>query len=528
MHAVALTWGQVLDWRFAIVHGLAVAWQHVVDYKQFLPIGIVGLVSWTVWLIRRTMSRFYRPTPLGFTTTTSVLVPAYREDPDILELCLKSWLDQDPTEVIVVPDIEDREVIARLLAWDDPRLQVIPFAHTGKRSALGVAIRAATSEVLVLTDSDTQWLPGLLASVQAPFKDPKVGGVGTRQNVYQAKSSVWRRVADWMIDIRYLDYVPAQARKGAVPCLSGRTAAYRRSAVLPVLGHLEHEFFLGRFCISGDDGRLTWLVLASGFKTVYQSTARTLSMFPDGLRAFLKQRVRWSRNSYRCYITAMWKGWLWRQPLICQLSVLQILLTPVTMGLAVTYLVRWYYHPQAWVATIAIGWLLVGRALRGLSHLFHRPSDIVVLPLVAMMTVVIALPVKLYAFVTMNKQGWLTRRSDMIGGESQGAASFRGTLGTTATQLPVALAQKPAFAFVGASNGARGGSMVAPAAVAAAHERSRPPTGAGDTSRPSVAPAAGGGAAHAGAGSSRHKAGSTGGTQRRDRRRDARRAGNRP
>ena len=148
-----------------------------------------------------------------------------------------------------------------------------------------------------------------------------------------------------MIDVRYLDYVRAQSRAGAVACLSGRTVAYRRSVVMPVLEHLEDEFFLGRRCVSGDDGRLTWLVLASGYKTVYQSTARALSMFPDTGRAFLKQRLRWSRNSYRCYLTAMWKGWLWHQPFICQLSVLQVMLTPVTMGLAMTYLVAWLLHP---------------------------------------------------------------------------------------------------------------------------------------------------------------------------------------
>ena len=75
--------------------------------------------------------------------------------------------------------------------------------------------------------------PGLLAAVQMPFVNPKVGAVGTRQNVHEPRSSVWRRVADWIIDLRYMDYVPATARRGGVVCVSGRTAAYRRSAVLP-------------------------------------------------------------------------------------------------------------------------------------------------------------------------------------------------------------------------------------------------------------------------------------------------------
>ena len=359
---------------------------------HYVPIGLVGVLSWSVWLIRFTLSRRYRPVESGYPATTSVVVPAYREDPDILDRCLESWLRENPTEVIVVPDVADTEVIERLRerAATEPRLIVLPFVHAGKRSALGVGIRHATQEILLLTDSDTSWEPGLLRAVLAPFADPKVGGVGTRQNAYLAKTSVWRRIADWLIDVRYLDYVRAQARAGAVACLSGRTAAYRRELVLPVLEHLEHEFFLGRRCVSGDDGRLTWLILASGYKTVYQSNARALSMFPDRGRAFFRQRLRWSRNSYRTYLTAMWNGWLWRQPFICQLSVLQVMLTPVTMGFAVTYLIVWVLHPQRLVAVIAVLWLLAGRGLRGISHLRERPSDIWLLPLVALITIAIA------------------------------------------------------------------------------------------------------------------------------------------
>lgn len=393
---------------------------------RLVPVGIVGAVSWTVWLIRFTLSRAYRPVPEGYTATTSVVVPAYREDPAILARCLESWLAENPTEVIVVPDLADRRVIAmlRARAATEPRLVVLPFAHTGKRSALGAGIRQARCDILILSDSDTNWRPGLLAAVLAPFKDPRVGGVGTRQNVYLPRTSIWRRVADWLIDIRYLDYVRAQSRAGAVACLSGRTVAYRRSAVLPVLENLEDEFFLGQRCIAGDDGRLTWLVLASGYKTVYQSTARAISMFPDTGRAFFKQRLRWSRNSYRCYFTAMWKGWLWRQPFICQLSVLQIVLTPVTMGFSVTYLVAWVLRPQQLLALAAVGWLLGGRGIRGLSHLRERPSDIVILPFVALLTIIIALPVKSYALLTMNTHGWLTRSAGQLGGEGQTAATL--------------------------------------------------------------------------------------------------------
>ncbi|WP_254407134.1 glycosyltransferase family 2 protein [Streptomyces sp. GMY02] len=394
------------------------------SWREVMPLGLAGAFVWALWLYRAVLSRFARPVVNEFRTTVSVVVPAYREDPDILLDCLKTWLDQDPTEIIIVPDVEDTEVLRRLALVEDPRVRVLAFEHRGKRSALGVGIRAATSELVVLVDSDTRWQPGLLAAVQMPFVDPEVGGVGTQQNVYLRGTSVWRRVADWLVNLRYYDYVPAMGRAGAVACLSGRTAAYRRAAIEPVLENLENEFFLGRRCVAGDDGRLTWLVLASGYRTVHQSSARALSMFPASLSAFVKQRVRWSRNSYRCYLTALYKGWLWRVPMVTKITVLQILLTPVTMGMALGYLLFSRLELNGRGVVLVLIWLIAGRGIRGYSHLRRYPQDLVLLPLLALVVIMISLPIKLYAFVTMNKQGWLTRTSDSVGGEGQDAASL--------------------------------------------------------------------------------------------------------
>jgi len=393
-------------------------------WRDVMPLGIAGVVVWVLWFYRAIGSRFAPAITNNFSTTTSVVVPSFREDANILVQCLQTWLSQNPTEVIVVIDTEDVEGQAALAAVDDPRLRVIVFAHEGKRSALGVGVRAARGEIVVLSDSDTLWTPGLLANVQMPFVDPLVGAVGTQQNVYQRTSSVWRRIADWMVNLRYYDYVPAMGRKGAVICVSGRTAAYRRSVIVPLLANLEHEFFLGRRCIAGDDGRLTWLVLASGYKTVHQRSAKALSMFPSTFRAFVKQRIRWSRNSARTYLTALWKGWLWRVPFVSKVTVLQILLTPVTMGLTLGYLIFSRLELTWTGAAVAVAWLLVGRGIRGYSHLSRHPQEILLLPLYALVVVLVALPIKTYAILTMNKQGWLTRRKDTVGGEGQSAATL--------------------------------------------------------------------------------------------------------
>jgi N-acetylglucosaminyltransferase len=191
-----------------------------------------------------------------------------------------------------------------------------------------------------------------------------------------------------------------------------------------VLLNLENEFFFGRRCIAGDDGRLTWLVLASGYKTVHQSSAQALSMFPASFRAFVKQRVRWSRNSYRCYLTAIGRGWVWKVPFVTKITVLQILITPITMGLTLWYLL---FHRLDFTAVglyFTVGFLLLGRAVRGISDIKRHPLDLLILPFLALAVIIVALPIKTYAFFTMNKQGWLTRSADTIGGEGQTAASL--------------------------------------------------------------------------------------------------------
>jgi len=391
-----------------------------------LPIGLVGVLSWSVWLFRRLLSSRYRPIVNDYRTTTSVVVPVYREDPAVLLRCLRTWLATDAGEVILVVDVDDQELLRQLAPIEDSRLSVIQFRHEGKRSALGVGIRAATGEVVVLTDSDTEWDQRLVDAVQMPFVDPRVGGVGTRQNVFGRDTSIWRRVADWLVNVRYLDYVPAMGSAGAVACLSGRTAAYRRSVITPLLPQLEKEYFLGRLCVAGDDGRLTWLVLGAGYKTVHQSNARAWSMFPDTFGAFMKQRLRWSRNSYRCYLTAAYKGWLWRQPFVTQVTVLQVLATPISMFGALAYLAFAVAHGLLPVVLLGGVWFFLGRSIRGLSHLREQPRDLWILPVVAVTIALVALPVKILAFATMNRQGWLTRSSDQVGGEGQTEATLSG------------------------------------------------------------------------------------------------------
>jgi cellulose synthase/poly-beta-1,6-N-acetylglucosamine synthase-like glycosyltransferase len=391
----------------------------------WLPFGFLGLIAWSVWFVRRGLTALYRPIANDHSEPASVVAPAFREDPDVLERAVRSWLANGVSEVLLVlpEDEPDNLEHARAAFAGDPQVRILTTDDPAKRNSLTIGIEAATQPIIVLSDSDTLWEPDLLRNLLMPFADPQVGGVGSRQRVVDPDSSAWRRAADWMLDAKYLTYIPAMSRAGGVSCLSGRTVAYRREPLLRVLPDLKGETFWGRQCVSGDDGRLTWLILNLGLKTVYQQNAVAWTMMPDTARGFFMQRLRWSRNSYRCYLRAIVRGWLFRQPLITRVSVLQGLLAPLSLTVGFCF-VGLAIARNDWLATaVWAGWITCGRGLRAFDHLRHNPRNLVLLPLMTALILFAMTAIKYYSFFTMNKQAWVTRRQDRGVAEGQSAAS---------------------------------------------------------------------------------------------------------
>jgi len=187
---------------------------------------------------------------------------------------------------------------------------------------------------------------------------------------------------------------------------------------------MEFETFWGKRCISGDDGRLTWLILRSGWRATYQMNARAWTVFPNTFRGFVYQRVRWSRNSYRCYARAVWQGWLWRQPVITTISVIQNLAGPFTLTIATVFFVHEALGHHWALAALAASWLMLGRAIKSVRHLVSEPEALLFLPLVSLVFIAVMIPIKWYALFTLNRQGWITRRKDSLVAEGQASATL--------------------------------------------------------------------------------------------------------
>ncbi len=89
-------------------------------YLLGTPLGLLGLIRWGAWLIRRIPAVAYKPVVNDHRASMSIVVPTYQEDPQIFAAAIESWLANDVDEVILVIDSSDtvcQDIAARYPAY---------------------------------------------------------------------------------------------------------------------------------------------------------------------------------------------------------------------------------------------------------------------------------------------------------------------------------------------------------------------------------------------------------------------------
>jgi hyaluronan synthase len=370
------------------------------------------MIRWVSWLVRRFPAALYQPVRNSHREPLSIVVPVYQEDPRMFALAIESWLRNRVAEVILVIDASDaacQEVASRY------PVTVIVTDVPGKRHALRTGWEAASTPLVALVDSDTIWAEDVADQVCMPFADNRVGGVSTRQNVYNPRGFL-QQVNDMYLDYRYFDENAAQTVVGrAISCISGRTAVYRRALLLEVADDFMNETFLGVPCMSGDDKCLTSQLLIRGHRAVLQRSARVWSTFPGGPVMFFRQRLRWARNTWRSDLRALFlRRWAWRYPFLAYtmldkaIGSFTLLVAPAFMTVAVLR--------RDWVFVFLLAaWWWLSRSVKMLPHLRRRPLSFLLIPPFVLLSFAMAV-VKLCALVTVRRQRWLTRPVAVVDG----------------------------------------------------------------------------------------------------------------
>jgi cellulose synthase/poly-beta-1,6-N-acetylglucosamine synthase-like glycosyltransferase len=381
-------------------------------YVLGTPLGVLGLFRWACWLIRRVPAVLYRPIINNFRQPVSIVVPVYQEDPVIFRAAIESWLANRVSEVILVIDSSDAR--CQEIATHYP-VTVLVTDVPGKRDALRKGWNAASTPIVALVDSDTIWAPDVAAEVCKPFADPRIGGVGTRQSVYGTKGFL-ARITDMFLDHRYFDENASQSFLGrAVSCLSGRTAVYRRDLLMDIEQEFMHETFWGVPCLSGDDKRLTTLILERGYLTYMQRTAEVWSTFPNTWRIFFKQRLRWARNTWRSDLRALSRPWVYRHPFLAY-TMVDKGVSGFTLLLGPAFMVHSLIAGNWVFAAVLAGWWQLSRSAKLLPHLRRRPSSFFFIPGYVFVSWIMAL-IKLQALLSIRRQRWLTRQVAVENGQ---------------------------------------------------------------------------------------------------------------
>ncbi|MDB4941966.1 MAG: hypothetical protein JWP97_1500 [Labilithrix sp.] len=286
-------------------HGLA-AFSNWALAMLSQPIGIIILVQSAYTALLSLLWLRYRPfkMPEGAKLPrVSIIIPAFNEGP-MVERSVRSVAacdyPKDLLEVIVVDDGSRDDTffhMQRIRREFADIVKLVRFpGNKGKREALCAGFRAATGEIFVTIDSDSEIDPRTIHEMVAPLlADPNVGAVAGRVAVLNRDTVISR-----MLEVQYaLAFDFGRAAQSAYRCVStcpGALSSFRREVVLPFLDEWANQTFLGRPVNHGEDQALTNIVLRQGYDTVYQRTALVHTLAPTTYGQMSRMFVRWDRS----------------------------------------------------------------------------------------------------------------------------------------------------------------------------------------------------------------------------------------
>ncbi|MCL1976908.1 MAG: glycosyltransferase family 2 protein [Candidatus Bathyarchaeota archaeon] len=264
----------------------------------------------TPFLIFRLISAYlYKPLPdRNYRPKVSVIVPCYNDAKgifDTIDSILKSDYPKDLLELVVV---DDASVDG---SWDAIQSHKGVFTaiklprNVGKRHAMSAGIKQAKGDIFVCVDSDTIVKVDAIKNIVQPLVDKRVYCVCGNAEVLNGGGSVLARFQKVWYNESFRIRKGVESLFGVVFCCSGVLAAYRADKLKEVLPDFLGERFLGVEVRSGDDRRLTNLMLKLGGRSVFQSSAVAYTVAPNTVRRFVKQQVRWGRGSLRGMLFAL-------------------------------------------------------------------------------------------------------------------------------------------------------------------------------------------------------------------------------
>lgn len=262
--------------------------------KLFLIAATVLVALRTALVLALAFSNARRPPCApGFARPVSVIVPAFNEG-RVIEKTLESILASDyegPLEIIVIDDGSTDDTLERAGRIDDSRVRLLGQPNSGKAHALQRGVAAASHEILVFLDADTQFERPAIRHLVAPFQDEKIGAVSGHARVGNRRTLLARcqdleYVSGFNLDRR------AYAEWNCITVVPGAISAVRRRAIEAAGGF--------SFDTLAEDTDLTLSIHRAGFRVAYQRRAVAHTEAPETFATLARQRFRWAYGTLQC------------------------------------------------------------------------------------------------------------------------------------------------------------------------------------------------------------------------------------
>jgi cellulose synthase/poly-beta-1,6-N-acetylglucosamine synthase-like glycosyltransferase len=241
-----------------------------------------------------------------FEPTVSIVIPARNEEKVIgrlLKRLTELTYPKDKLQIIVVDDGSSDKTGEIAHSYVSKHNDLIKVVHRkrgglGKPFVLNDGLQYAQGEIVGFFDADYVPQKDILEKMVPYFSDPKIGAVQARISVLNQKQSWITRIVtlERLGGYRVNQY--ARDQLDLIPQYAGTAGLVRRDLLLSLGGFSTDTLT--------EDTDLTFRIALAGFKIKYVDYAVSGEEAVRNLRAYWRQRNRWSKGHMKCAFKHIW------------------------------------------------------------------------------------------------------------------------------------------------------------------------------------------------------------------------------
>lgn len=410
-------------------------------------LGLYGLAVVTLITVKLVMSLLAAPAKMTRGAhrvlsryLVSAIITCRNEDPQAFAECLKSVLASTrlPDALTIIDDASDSDGCRQVARAFAPAFlargvdyELVWFRRNlGKREGLAAGFRRTwNADVYLCIDSDTVIHREAIANALKPFG--RRGVQATTGAVFAANrgTNLLTRLIDLRYTYAFLGERAAYSVLGSVLCACGSLALYRGTTVRKYLDDFLGQRFLGRPCTFGDDRRLTYYCLLEG-KVLLAPDALAWTLVPFSFRHFVRQQLRWSKSFFRESLWMLvtvppWRVCWWLS--LIELSTWSGFTAALLYSIAVKPALTGHFAALTYLISV----LVLSYARSG--HYFEaehpglraggKLATLAIAPLYGLIHMVVLLPLRVVALVTLRDNSWGTRNQVEVTREHAQVAS---------------------------------------------------------------------------------------------------------